>query len=318
MNKTFIIGEIGINHNGKVENAIELMELAKRAGFDAVKFQKRNPELYPDRPYDSPIFGETTYREHKRGLELSYKDYVAIDDASRFFGIEWFASCFDKESVDFISQFKPKYWKIPSPVITDLELIDYFARQDGTMIISTGMCDFNEMDIAICTLRLRMLQYRKVLAEDIAKSVIVLHCCSEYPCPIAHVNLKMIKTLKNLHHGVGYSSHDATVTIPVAAVCMGAEIIEVHITKNRSLKGSDHAVSLEWVGMETLVRRIRDIEIASGDGIKQFYPEEQRIREKVRQAKPSKPMPFQEVQEKLIEERREKLKSLKLDGEGYL
>ncbi len=274
MNKTFIIGEIGINHNGKVENAIELIELAKRAGFDAVKFQKRNPERYPDRPYNSPVFGETTYREHKRRLELSYEDYVAIDNASKAIGIEWFASCFDKESVDFIAQFKPKYWKIPSPVITDLELLRYLNRhsETGVFFMSTGMSTIDEVKEAVNTLG--------------GRGAMLLHCCSEYPCPIDHVNLEMINTYKRLFSfKIGYSSHDATVTIPVAAVCMGAEIIEVHITKNRSLKGSDHAASLEYVGMETLVRRIRDIEIAMGTGNKQFYPEEQRIREKVKQTK---------------------------------
>ncbi len=285
MNKTFIIGEIGINHNGKVGNAIELIELAKRAGFDAVKFQKRNPERYPDKPYNSPVFGETTYREHKRNLELSYEDYVAIDIASKSLGIEWFASCFDKESVDFIAQFNPKYWKIPSPVITNLELVKYIAKQEGNCIISTGMSTEQEVITAIEFYKENYSERFYTPYNKIPDSrLLILHCCSEYPCPIDHVNLEMIKTYKRLFSfKIGYSSHDATVTIPVAAVCMGAEIIEAHITKNRSLKGSDHSASLEYVGMETLVRRIRDIEVACGNGTKQFYPEEQRIREKVRQ-----------------------------------
>jgi N-acetylneuraminate synthase len=273
--KTFIIGEIGINHNGKVETGIELMELAKKSGFDAVKFQKRNPELYPERVYNSPLFGETTYREHKRRLELSYDDYVAIDTISQDIGIEWFASCFDKESVDFIAQFKLRYWKIPSPVITDLELIEYFAKQSGHLIMSTGMSSMPELSNAI-----RMIP---------TSNFSLLHCCSEYPCPIEHVNLEMIRTLKESYpdNSIGYSSHDGTVVIPVSAVCYGAEIIEVHITKNRSQKGSDHSASLEIVGMETLVRHIRAVELASGSGIKQFYPEEQKIRDKVKQVKRS-------------------------------
>lgn len=283
--KVFIVGEIGINHNGDVNKAIELIRLAKNIGFDAVKFQKRNPELYPDRPYNSPLFGEVTYKEHKRLLELSQSDYEQIDQVCLQEGIEWFASCFDIESVDFIKQFNPKYWKIASPCITNIGLIRYIAKQTGKVIISTGMSTIGEVSNAVYEFRLAKDPEFDISDHSFSRYLALLHCCSEYPCPVDHVNLNMILTLKAMfpYLDIGYSSHDATVAIPVSAVAMGASIIEVHITADRSQRGSDHAASLEHRGMETLVRHIRAVEKALGSCEKQFYPEEQKIRDKVKQ-----------------------------------
>lgn len=260
-----------------MENAISLIKRADALGFDAVKFQKRNPELYPERPYTSPLIGECTYREHKRALELSENDYYRIDMFCRSYGIQWFASCFDIESVDFIARYEPKYWKIASPCITDLDLVDYIARQHGTIIMSTGMSDIIEVDRALST-----IQNHKPW-----DSIYILHCNSEYPTKPEHVNLKVIQTLKErypLCH-IGYSSHDAGVPVPVTAVAMGAEMVEVHVTLDRAMPGSDHAASLELTGMDALARHVRAIEKAMGVPEKQFYDGERIIREKVSRRK---------------------------------
>ena len=267
-----IIGEIGINHNGNLDTALKLIDQAKWAGFDAVKFQKRNPDYYSDDLYDSPLFGRVPYREHKRRLELSYNDYIAIDAHCILEGIDWFASCFDKESVDFIAQFKPDYWKIASPSFLDHELVEYIACQEGFVIASTGMCTWQEMNDSVEVLS-RVRRY-----DEFA----LLHCCSQYPTPPEHVNLNFLQTMATFYPcKVGYSSHDAGVPTPAASVLYGAEIVEVHITLSRAMPGSDHGVSLEREEMERLVRHIRNNELIQGSFEKQFYDEEKRIRAKV-------------------------------------
>ncbi len=275
-----IVAEIGIAHNGNVETALQLIDMARACGFDAVKFQKRNPERYPEKPYMSPHIGQCTYREHKRAQELSEDDYNDINhyclDLPDQQGIEWFASCFDEESVDFIAKYNPAYWKIASPVMAeDLDLVRYIGRQPGHIIMSTGMSTQDEVDAAV-----------HILHSDFDKKdseITLLHCCSEYPTPNEHANLCYLRLLK-LHYGcrVGYSSHDAGVPLCVAAVALGAEVIEVHITLDRTMPGSDHAASLEKTSMERLVRHIRAVEQALGSTEKQFYDGEKAIREKVR------------------------------------
>ena len=280
-----IIGDIGINHNGKVDKAIELIRLANKAGFDAVKFQKRTPELYPEKSYNSPLFGEISYREHKKRLELSYEDYIKIDECCGNEGIEWFASCFDLASVDFISQFNRKLWKIASPSITDLELVKAIAMQSGYTIMSTGMSTLHEVVEAVSAFKQGKEKGNGLLSkEDLGKYLGILHCCSEYPTPLEHINLSYIHKLQHIfkYHRIGYSSHDATVVMPVSAIALGATIIECHITSNRSQVGSDHSASLEYVGMETLVRHIRTVEQAMGDGKKHLWEGEQKIRDKVK------------------------------------
>lgn len=287
-NQVMIIGDVGINHNGKVANAIELIRLAKKAGFDAVKFQKRTPELYPEKPYNSPLFGEVSYREHKKRLELSFDDYWEIHNCCKEEDIEWLASCFDMASVEFISKFNRKLWKIASPSITDLELVKAIAMQDGYTIMSTGMSNLHEVIEAVSAFKQAKelsLKFLNPSDIDFVNDLGILHCCSEYPTPLAHINLSYIIKLQHIfkYHRIGYSSHDATVVMPVCAVALGATIIEVHITANRSQLGSDHSASLEYVGMETLVRHIRSVEQAIGDGRKHLWEGEQKIRDKVKQ-----------------------------------
>ncbi len=270
-----IVGDIGGNHNADINNAFKLIDNAKKAGFDFVKFQKRNPELYPERPYDSPVFGQTTYREHKRRLELSADDYRRINLYCNDAKMRWFASPFDLDSVAFLEQFDMPHWKIASPCALNLELVEAVAKQSGRVIISTGMQYPMETEVAISTLRR--------LKSD--SQITILHCCSEYPTPLEHVNLRMIEKYrrKYIPIRIGYSSHDAGVVVPVAAATMGAEMIEVHITLDRAMPGSDHAASLEYMGMSALVSHIRAVETAKGDGIKEVYPGEVKIREKVLQ-----------------------------------
>ena len=273
---TLIVAEAGVNHNGKVEIALELIRYAKMYGFDAVKFQKRNQELYPETPKKSAIIGDCTYREHKRALELSEEDYITINDYCNEIGIEWFASCFDEESVVFMSVFKPNYWKIASCSVTDLDLVGYIAAQEGHVIISTGMCTMPEADAAIGVLH-------EVREGDFS----ILHCCGEYPTPIDHVNLNMIphwkqRTIDKIR--IGYSDHTATVAIPAASVLLGAEIVEVHVTLDRAMPGSDQSASVGLVGMETLVRHIRGFEKAMGYNTKHFYPAEKEKRESMKMA----------------------------------
>ena len=273
--RTFIVAEIGINHNGDVEIALQLIDQAIRAGFDAVKFQKRNPELYPETPKDSPILGQCTYREHRRALELDRAAYDRIDNHCLRHGIKWFASCWDLDSIDFMAKYQPEYWKIASMGITDLELVANIAQMPGHVIMSTGLSDDD-----MVTNALQVLRYYKDYSE-----ITLLHCCGEYPTPRKHVNLSRIPFMKNLYpaNRIGYSAHDGGVPISVAAVGMGADVIEVHITLDRAMPGSDHAASLAPRGMQILVEHIRAIEEALGVPEKQYYEGERKKRESMRQ-----------------------------------
>jgi len=276
------VADAGINHNGNIDNAFKLIDNAKSAGFDYVKFQKRNPDRYPERPYHSPVFGETTYREHKRRLEFNRAQYDAIDNYCYNVGIEWTASVFDFESVDFLMQYDPPFIKIPSPATLNLALVVYVAKQGKPVVMSTGMCEEAEIFFAM-----NMFEDENVPAENIT----ILHCNSEYPTPIDHANLAYIAKLNDKWDvPIGYSSHDGNVAVPVQAVAYGAEMIEVHITLDRTMPGSDHAASLEYVGMETLVRHIRAVEIAHGKPEKIVYPGELKIKEKVAQSMANEPL----------------------------
>lgn len=275
------VAEIGINHQGDLDKAWSLIARAKDAGFDFVKFQKRNPDRYPERPYESPVFGDTTYREHKRQLEFSLSEYEQIEWFCKDEDIPWTASPFDFESVDFLEYFDVPFYKIASPVTLNLPLVEYIAQQGKPVLMSTGMASMDEIHMAVT-----------ILATHLDRSEItLLHCNSEYPTPLDHVNLAFIPVLKDAFKeqigSVGYSSHDGGVAIPVQAVGYGAEWIEVHVTEDRRQKGSDHACSLEMSGMRTLVTHVRDCAIARGSGAKIVYPGELEIKEKVMQANAS-------------------------------
>jgi N-acetylneuraminate synthase len=268
----FIIAEIGINHNGDLELAQQLLEAAKMAGCQAVKFQKRTVEVVYSaeelaRPRENP-FGPTN-GDLKRGLEFGYEQYRAIDHACRLHQLLWLASCWDEASVDFIEQFNPPAYKIASASLTDDNLLRHHRQYGRPLILSTGMSTLAEIDHAV-----------ELLGRE---DLILLHCTSTYPSSVEELNLRAIQTLKERYGvPVGYSGHEVGLQTTYAAVALGACLVERHITLNRAMWGSDQAASVEPWGFMRLVRDIRAIEKSLGDGVKRVYPSEVPIREKLR------------------------------------
>jgi N-acetylneuraminate synthase len=273
----FVIAEIGINHNGSLDVARKLIDGAFLAGADAVKFQKRTPELCVPREQwdvqrDTP-WGRMTYLDYRRKVELGEAEYAAIDRHCRERGMMWFASCWDEEAVDFMERFEPPCYKVASASLTDHELLRKLRRTGRPLIVSTGMSTLNEIHDAV----------------DVAtrKDLLVAHATSSYPCPVADLNLKMIRTLEHLFPEcpIGYSGHETGLAPTWAAVTLGASFVERHITLDRAMWGSDQAASVEVGGFMRLVSNIRDIERAMGDGVKRVYPAEQAQIAKLRRVK---------------------------------
>ena len=260
----FIVAEIGINHNGDINIAKKLIDLAAFAGCDAVKFQKRTIDIVYSaeelaKPRESP-FG-TTNGDLKYGLEFGRKEYKEIDKYCRDKKIMWVASCWDEGSVDFIDQFKVPCYKIASASLTDDELLKYTRAKGKPIILSVGMSTLAQVDHAI-----------KVLGKN---DLIILHTCSAYPSEYDELNLKVIPALRERYNlPVGYSGHETGLPSSSAAVAIGACVIERHITLERSMWGSDQAASLGTSGIIRLVRDIRIVETALGDGIKRVVERE--------------------------------------------
>jgi N-acetylneuraminate synthase len=269
-----IVAEIGINHNGDLKLACKMMEVAKAAGCDLVKFQKRTiDKVYTkeelDRPRESP-WGKTN-REQKEGLELSKYDYSYIDRRSKELGIPWFASPWDVDSVDFLMRFDVPFMKVAGACVTDLELLKKIAETGKPIILSTGMSTKEEVREA---LRFFQGQVKYVLA-----------CTSTYPTPVDELNLKFISTLrkwKGSSWEVGYSNHSPGVAPCIAAAALGAEMIEFHMTLDRSMYGSDQAASIEPPGMFNLVKNCRNMEKALGNGEWMVFPSEEKVKAKLR------------------------------------
>jgi N-acetylneuraminate synthase len=268
----FIIAEIGINHNGEVDLAKKLIDLAVESGCDAVKFQKRTVDIVYtkkelEKPRETP-FGNTN-GDLKRGLEFDKKEYTEIDKYCKEKGIMWFASCWDEKSVDFIDQFNPPCYKIASASLTDDNLLKHTKAKDKPIILSTGLSTIDEIKHAV-----------DILGE---KDLVILHCTSTYPSSLEELNLKVIHNFKRRFNcPIGYSGHEVGVGPSVTAAIMGACVIERHITLDRAMWGSDQAASLEPNGARRLVRDIRQVSIASGDGIKKVYDSEIPIKTKLR------------------------------------
>lgn len=270
----FIIAEIGINHNGDLEIAKQLIEMAKNAGCDAVKFQKRSidivysPEVL-NTPRESP-WGTTT-REQKIGLEFGLSEYREIDKFCKEKRIEWFASAWDLESQKFLRQFNCKYNKIASAMLTHESLLREVASEKQKTFISTGMATFKEIDLAVDI-------FVKAKCE-----FTLMHTVSVYPCPDKDLNLNLIKTLQERYDcPVGYSGHESSPIPSIAAAALGITSLERHITLDRSMYGSDQSASLEKRGLEILVNGVRAIEIALGDGEKIFSENEKTVASKLR------------------------------------
>jgi N-acetylneuraminate synthase len=270
----FVIAEIGINHNGSLQICEELIEGAVRAGCDAVKFQKRTPELcVPLEQWnvmrDTP-WGRMSYIDYKRKVELGEAEFRHIDRVCERLGILWFASCWDLPSVELIERFGPPCYKAASASLTDHELLRSMKGTGKPLIISTGMSSIDEIDAAVSAVG--------------HKHLLIAHSTSTYPCPVDELNLRMIRTLKREYPRcpIGYSGHETGLAPTWAAVALGATFIERHITLDRAMWGTDHAASVELAGLERLVKQIRDVERAVGDGVKRVYESELPIRQKLR------------------------------------
>lgn len=270
----YVIGEIGINHNGDLRTAMALIDAAKAAGMDAVKFQKRTPEVCTPRDQweverDTP-WGRMTYIDYRHRVEFGAEDYRQIDDYCREIGIDWFASPWDVESVDFLGAFSPSTYKVASASLTDDVLLRALRATGRTIILSTGMSTPAQIRHAV-----------EVLGSD---NIVMLHATSTYPAPPEQLNLRMIKTLEAEYPNVpiGYSGHEVGLQTTLCAVALGAVMVERHITLDRAMWGSDQSASVEPEGMRRLVRDIRVIEAALGDGVKQVYDGERNAMAKLR------------------------------------
>ena len=268
----FVVAEIGINHNGDVEIARKLIDAAVSAGCDAVKFQKRTVEIVftseeLSAPRPSP-FGRTN-GDLKRALELGYDEYADIDRHCRRLNIPWFASCWDEPSIDFIQEFDPPCLKIASACLTDDDLLRRTRAAARPILLSTGMSSPDQIDHAV-----------NVAGDE---ALVLLHCTSAYPARIDELNLKVIPWLAQRYGvPVGYSGHEVGLASTLAAVALGACLIERHITLDRAMWGSDQAASVEGQGFARLVRDIRAVDQAMGDGVKRVYESESPAREKLR------------------------------------
>lgn len=271
----FIIAEIGINHNGSVELAKKMIDIAVTTGCDAVKFQKRTvdvvyskEELAKER---KSVFGNTN-GDLKRGLEFDYEQYKEIDEYCKAKKIMWFASCWDEQSVDFMEQFDIPCYKIASACLTDDNLLKYTKSKGKPILISTGMSTMEQIEHAV-----------DILEED---NLIIYHCTSTYPSDSFEMNLKVIPEFKKRFNcPIGYSGHERGISPSVMAVVLGANSVERHITTDRTNWGSDQAASLETSGLYHMVRDIRQVPEILGDGIKVVYPREIPIIEKLRRVK---------------------------------
>jgi len=270
----YIIAEIGINHNGSLDIARNLIEGAAAAGCDAVKFQKRTPELCVPKDQwgierDTP-WGRMTYIDYRHKVELSLEDFSEVDRICRANNIAWFASCWDEESVDFIEQFDPPLYKAPSASLTDYPLLEKKKATGKPLMISTGMSTMEEIEDSVHAIG--------------RGNLLIAHSTSTYPCPLPELNIRMIQTLKTMYPElpVGYSGHETGLAPTWAAVALGAVFVERHITLDRAMWGSDQAASVELGGLHRLVANIRDIEQSLGDGVKQVYESELGPRKKLR------------------------------------
>ena len=262
----YIVGEIGINHNGDIDVAKKLMEVAKNAGADAVKFQKRTPELcvpehQRNQMRDTP-WGYITYLDYRYKVEFDEETYTEIDRYAKEIGIDWFASSWDIPSLEFIERFDPPAHKIPSALLTDLELLRAYRATGKPLIVSTGMSTLDQIKTAL-----------ELIGEE---NLILCHTTSSYPFPPEELTLRMIQTLRDMTSQcpIGYSGHEVGLVPSAVAVAMGACLVERHITLDRAMWGSDQSASVEPQGLATLVKYIRVTERSLGDGVKRVYDSE--------------------------------------------
>ena len=273
---TYIIAEVGVNHNGNLEIAKKLIDAAVAAGCDAIKFQKRTPDIcVPPEQRDirrETPWGNVTYLEYRHHIEFGQNEYEAINDYCKIKGIKWFASCWDGPSVNFLEQFNPVCHKICSASLTDDDLIKRINAKGRPVILSTGMSTMEEICHAVS-----LLDQERLL---------IAHCTSSYACKAEELNLRMIRTLRNKYDcPIGYSGHELGFVASIASVALGASFVERHITIDRTMWGSDQIASLEPQDLQKLVKDIRDLEKALGDGVKRVYESEVPILKKLRKCR---------------------------------
>ncbi|MBI5161503.1 MAG: N-acetylneuraminate synthase family protein [Micrococcales bacterium] len=262
----YVIAEIGLNHNGSVELAKQLIDVAADAGAQAVKFQKRTPEVSTPEHMKQTLretpWGTMTYLDYRYRVEFDREQYIEIGDHATLRGLHWFASPWDEPSVDFLEDLNVVAHKVASASVTDLPMLERLRATGKPVILSTGMSTLEQIDRAV-----------DVLGTE---KLVILHATSTYPLPPEEANIRTILSLQARYPGVpvGYSGHERGLQISLAAVALGAVVVERHITLDRTMWGSDHAASLEPQGLEHLVRDIRVIEEALGDGVKRVFPGE--------------------------------------------
>ena len=269
----YIVAEIGINHNGSLGTALSLIDVAVQAGCHAVKFQKRSPEdcvPYHQREIQRETpWGRMTYLQYRHRMEFGRDAFDKIDAYCRDRCVDWFASCWDKPSVDFIHQYDPICYKVASACLTDDSLLEHIQRQKKTVILSTGMSTMDEI--------------RQAVSLFDHNNLLITHATSNYHDAPEELNLRMIQTLaKEFDCIVGYSGHETGITPTIAGVALGACYVERHITLDRNSWGSDHCISLEPDEFKKMVRNIRMLEKALGDGVKQVYESEKSVMAKLR------------------------------------
>jgi len=270
----YIVAEIGINHNGDLETALRMIDAAVHAGVDAVKFQKRTPEICtpPEQQTQmrETLWGYITYLEYRHKVEFNREGYQKIDRYCKEKGIPWFVSVWDEPSVDFMEKFNTPVYKIPSASLTDHALLRHVRRTSKPVILSTGMSTLEQIRAAV-----------EVVGTE---NLIITHATSAYPCEPEELNLKMIETLRKEFPGVpvGYSGHEVGLVPSAVAVALGACLVERHLTLDRALWGSDQAASVEPGGFERLVKYIRVTEAALGDGVKKVYDSEMSAMKRMR------------------------------------
>ena len=274
-NPCYVIAEIGINHNGDLDIAKKLIDVAADAGCQAVKFQKRTPDIStPENQKNverETPWGTMTYLEYKKRIEFEDDEYSEIARYSAEKGLDWFASPWDIPSVDFLERHGVVAHKIASASVTDIPLLEALKATGKPLILSTGMSTMEEIDAAVETVG--------------TENLVLMHATSTYPLDPAEANLRMIHTLRERFGvPVGYSGHETGLQVSLAAVGLGADALERHITLDRAMWGTDHGASLEPTGLSRLVRDVRVIEDALGDGIKKVYPSEEGPRAKLRKA----------------------------------
>ena len=267
----YIIAEAGVNHNGDINLAYQLVDAAKAAGVDCIKFQTFKSENLVSHTaqkaeYQKAATGDSSQQDMLKQLELSFGEFVSLKEYCDRKGIFFLSTPFDFESIEFLNSIEMPFWKIPSGEVTNYPYLVALAKTGKPVVMSTGMCEMQEIEDAIAVLR-----------ENGASDIKLLHCNTEYPTPYEDVNLKAMKTLRDAFGvEVGYSDHTKGIEVPIAAVAMGAAVIEKHFTLDRNMEGPDHKASLEPQELKQMVDSIRHIEAALGSGDKRPSPSEKK------------------------------------------